>query len=117
MTTGLLARLHLAMICLLDDRHGFDRNLDAEIAARDHDAVGGGDDVIELGERLVLLDLGDDRHALVPFRDERFGALDVFGRTHERERDVIDALLEPELEILEVARRDRRDVQRAVRSS
>ena len=41
------------------------RDLDTEIAARDHDAVGRGDDFVEVVERFVLLDLRDHRHALV----------------------------------------------------
>ena len=52
---------------------------------------------VEIVERLVFLDLRDHRHAFAAFGDERFDALDVFGRAHERERDVIDALLQAEL--------------------
>ena len=87
------------MICFLRDRHGLDRNLDAEVAARDHDAVGGGDDGVEFDQRLVLLDLGDDRHALVAFGHERLNALDVLGGAHERERDIVDVVFQPERQI------------------
>ena len=46
---------------LLDDRHLLDAQLDAEVAARDHHAVRGVDDLLEPVDRLRLLDLGDQR--------------------------------------------------------
>ncbi len=95
-------------------RYGLDRHLDAEIAARDHDAVGGLDDRIQLGERLVLLDLGDHGNALSALRDEVLHARHVGDGAHERDRHVVDAVLEPEGEILEVALRHRWDVEYAV---
>ena len=67
-TTGLLARLHFAMISFWMIGTVFDRHLDAEIAARDHDPVGGGDDGVEVVERFVLFDLGDDGNALAARR-------------------------------------------------
>ena len=50
----------------LDDGHALGRELDAEIAARDHDAVGGGDDALEVLDRVGRLDLGDDGRGLAP---------------------------------------------------
>src|SRR5437867_7397637 len=38
------------------DRDPLDRDLDAEISARDHDAVGGADDLLEVLDGLRLLD-------------------------------------------------------------
>ncbi len=92
--------------------HGnrLDGNLDPEIAARHHDAVGGGDDRIELVERLVLLYFGDDRYAFVPFGDKRLGAFYVFSGTHEGKRDVIHASVESELQELKVPLGNRCDV-------
>ena len=46
---------------LLDQRHLFERQLDSEIAAGDHEAVERVDDLVEIVHRLRLLDLGDDR--------------------------------------------------------
>ena len=46
---------------LLQERHVLERALDAEVAAGDHDAVEGLDDLVEVVDRLRLLDLGDDR--------------------------------------------------------
>ena len=45
----------------LDDRDVFDRQLDAEIAARDHHAVGRADDFLRGVDRLRLLDLCHQR--------------------------------------------------------
>ena len=46
---------------LLGGRNPLDRDLDAQIAARDHDRVGGGDDRVEPLQRLLLLDLRHQR--------------------------------------------------------
>ena len=44
----------------LDGRHPNHVQLDTQVAARDHHGVGLGDDRVEIGEGLRLLDLGDD---------------------------------------------------------
>ena len=113
--TGLLARLHFADDLLLHDRHALHRNLDAEIAARHHDAVGCSDDVVEIVERLVLFDLGDHGRRFAALGDEGFDALYVFGRSHERNRDVVDALIQAEGEKLEVLLGHRAEIERTVR--
>ena len=53
---------------LLHQRHLLQRQLHAEVAAGDHDAVERVDDRLELVDRLGLLDLGDDRDARCPPR-------------------------------------------------
>ena len=90
---------------LLHERHVGGADLDAEIAARDHQPVGGRDDRIELLDRLGLLDLRD--HALAPAElgDHRAQVLDVLGAAHERERDVVGVLLDREREVLAIASR------------
>ena len=45
-------------------------DLHAEVAARHHHAVGGGEDLVELVEALLVLDLGDDLDVLA-WRDPR----------------------------------------------
>ena len=45
---------------LLHGRHPRHVQLDAQVAPRDHHRVGLGDDRVEVGQRLALLDLGDD---------------------------------------------------------
>ena len=47
---------------LLHERDLLDRQLDAEVAARDHDPVGRVDDLLGVRRGLRLLDLGDQRH-------------------------------------------------------
>ena len=49
---------------LLRDGDLLDRHFHAEIAARDHDAVGRGEDLVEVLERVGALDLGDDERLL-----------------------------------------------------
>ena len=55
------ARFRRGEQLLLHDRHALDRELDAEVAAGDHHAVGGADDLIGALDRLGLLHLGDQR--------------------------------------------------------
>ena len=45
---------------LLHDRHGLGRQLHAEVAAGDHHAVADLEDLVEVVDRLRLLQLGDD---------------------------------------------------------
>ena len=88
--TGFAARFASAISSLLHDRHALDRDLDAEVAARDHDAVGGGDDLVDARHRLGLLDLRDHRHARGAHRRARSAAR----RTKEsatRSTPVLDA--------------------------
>ena len=47
---------------LLQERHVLERALHRQVAARHHEAVEGGDDLVEVLDRLRLLDLGDHRH-------------------------------------------------------
>ena len=115
MTTGLLARLHSRddRFCTIGTR--FDRNFDAEIAARDHDPVGGLDDLVEIVERFVLFDLRDHGNVVLPrFAMNALTRATSSARADERERDVVDAVFQAELEELEIALGHRRDVERAV---
>ena len=89
--TGLARRRARVDGALLHQRHLLERQLHAEVAARDHDAVEGVDDRLEVVDGLRLLDLGDHRqaHALVvhdPLHVEQ-----VVGAAHERQRDHVDA--------------------------
>ena len=81
---------------LLQTRDLLHRHLDAKIAARHHDAVGDLDNLLELGERRGLFDLGHDRRAPT-HQVARLG--DVLGPLHEGQRNPIDADIERILEI------------------
>ena len=110
---GLARAIALCDDLFLNDRHGLDRHFGSEIAARDHDSVGAFDDAVELDERLVFLDFGDHRNALASLGNETLDALDVRRRSHERDRDIVYAVIEPKGEVFEIQRRHRRDVERA----
>ena len=58
--TGSAEHVGAADEVLLHHRDPLDRDLDAEVAARDHDAVGGVEDLVEALEGAGALDLGDD---------------------------------------------------------
>ena len=100
---------------LLDERHGRRADLDPEVAARDHDRVGGAHDRVQLLERLGLLDLGDDVRLGVGGVQELAQSSAVRGGADERERDVVDADRERELEVAQVLLRHRRDRDRDAR--
>ena len=53
---------------LLQHRDVLERHLDAQVTARHHDAVERGDDLVDVLDRLRLLDLGDDGQPLAPPR-------------------------------------------------
>ncbi len=76
---------------LLHDRHGLQRQLDAEVAAGDHDAVERVDDLFEVVDGLRLLDLRDDGDAHALLRHDLVHALDVGRAAHEGERDQVGA--------------------------
>ncbi len=98
----------------LDQRHVFEPDLDAEVAARHHDAVGGQHDVVDVFERFVLFDLGHDRNAFAALVHERTHALDVGRAAHERDAHPVDAGVEAEGEMFEVAIGHRIELERAV---
>ena len=91
----------------LDDGQFFVGQFDAEIAARDHDRVGFGDDFTEIFDRLLVLDFGDDERPVLPAFDDGFQLLNVLGLAHERERDVIDTGLQTDFNIPQVLGRER----------
>ena len=82
---------------LLDHRHLLDRQLDPEVSARDHDAVGDADDVLGARDRLRLLDLRDQRDPRVLADVE-----DVLGAADEAQRHEVDADLDAGAQVLEV---------------
>ena len=65
MTTLSISRAMLDH-ALLQRRHGGVADFDRQVAARDHDAVAGLEDLVEHGNRLAALDLGDQRRLVAP---------------------------------------------------
>ena len=87
---------------LLHQRHAFERHLDAEVAAGDHDPVEGVDHGLDVVDGLGLLQLRDHRCAAPDPVHHRVDELDVGGRPHERQRDQVHAEAEGELEVRDV---------------
>ena len=97
---------------LLEERHRRRADLDAEVAARDHDCVRLDDDRLERLDRLGLLDLRDHVRRRALRLDAAAQVADVVGRADERERDEVDSELEREGEVVDVLGRQGRDRQR-----
>ena len=95
------------MIRFCNERHERGPDLDAEVAARDHDRVGLLEDLVERVDRLRLLDLRDHVRVRAGLLDQRAQVAHVGGRAHERERDEVDAQLERELQVVHVLARER----------
>ena len=86
----------------------FQRQFDAEVAARHHQGVGRFDD---LGEAIDGLRLFDFRHHGSTAADQLLGFHDILGALHEGQRDPVDAGDQRGLEVGAVLRRHRRDRQ------
>src|SRR6266498_1490439 len=74
-------------------------NLHAQVAASHHDGIGFGDNFDEILDGLLVLDLADDERTMLPAFDDRFQLLNVLGFANKRERDVINAQLQANLDI------------------
>ena len=89
---------------LLQHRDALDRDLDPEVAARDHDAVRGVDDLLEMLGRGGCLDLRDHGKPARPRRSE------VDRTADERHADEVDAHREPGTQVVLILRRHGRQV-------
>lgn len=87
---------------LLDDRDLFQGHFDAEVAAGDHDAVEGGDDVVDVFDCLGLFDLGDDGEASAFFVHDAVDVLDVVAAADEGEGDDVGADAQGPAEVVDV---------------
>ena len=96
---------------LLHDRHAFGTHLHAEIAARDHHAVGHFENRVQIFDGLRLFEFGDDRRVAsgAPYR--AFGRSDIGCAPHETHRDVIHVMLQRKSEIVVIFFRERRHLQ------
>ncbi|GAA3147293.1 hypothetical protein GCM10020001_083260 [Nonomuraea salmonea] len=75
----------------LDDRHLLQGQLDAEVAAGDHDAVEGVDDLGEAVDGLRLLDLGEQRQAYGLLLHDVAHHVGVGRAADERQGDHVEA--------------------------
>ena len=73
--------------------------LDAEIAARHHDPVGGLHDRVEVGEPGPVLDLGDDRNGGAVLAEHLPDRLDITGALYEGRGDIVHVRLRCEADL------------------
>ena len=92
---GFVAALDHALLREEDLLHA---NLHAEVAARDHDAVGLLHDVGEVVEALHVLNLGDDEDVLGGGAEHLADVLDVGALAHERGGDEVNLVLDAPVE-------------------
>jgi hypothetical protein len=83
----------------LDDGNTGERRLDAEIAAGDHNPVGGIEDLVEVVQRRLGLDLRDHGHVAAEALDVGPGGPHVLGRADERQPEVVDPLLQADAQV------------------
>jgi hypothetical protein len=107
-TTGLARRLD---DLLLARRHGFERQLHAEIAARDHHRIGEGENLVERLKRGGLLDLGENARATGGHLPQ---LRDVVGTLHEGQPEPVDRQRQRVIEIGTILGRERRYGQHRV---
>ena len=80
---------------LLDHRYPLGRQLHPEVAAGHHHAVAGGQDLVELLDRLRLLQLGDQRHpGAERFIDELGGMKKFWAKLTPEQRRQLKRLME-----------------------
>ena len=85
---------------LLQDGHGFDGTLDAQVATGDHDAVGEAHDLLQVGDGQGSLDLGDDgRVGPADFRQVIPHPLDVGAVSDEGDSHPVEALVAAEHQV------------------
>ena len=101
--TGIMLRAEAAMMrrCWMGTSSG--EELDAEVAAGDHRAVGLGEDGIEVLDGLAALDLGDDGRVGAERSDELARVHHVFGVANEAQGEEVDAGLHAGLDGFPVA--------------
>ncbi len=74
---------------LLQRGHRSVADLHREVAARDHDPIGGLEDLVEVADRLVALDLGDHQHAPARRAHQLAGHVHVARIAREGDREEV----------------------------
>jgi hypothetical protein len=92
----------------LDQRNLLRGNLDSEVSARDHDAVGRVQDGVDILERFRPLDLGDDGNPGFALRDQAPQLLDVGRPANEGQSEEIDTEPESEARVVAILLGERR---------
>ncbi len=111
---GFSGRLTAADKLFLDDGDLGDVHFDAEVAAGDHEAVGGVENVVDLIERLGFFDLGDEVNVGGFVLEMLAEKKDVLGVAYEREGEVIEIVFDGPVDAFPIAIGDGGDVDAAV---
>ena len=109
---------HVALVdeLLLEHRHLFHIDFHAQIAARDHDAVGNLEDFVEVVHAHAVFDLGEDLHmAAAVVGAELAEGQHVAGAADEGRGDQVDALLNAEDDVAAILLADGGHLQIDVR--
>ena len=93
------ARLHDAA---LHDGQFLVGDFDAQVAARHHDGIGFAHDGLEVFDRLLILDLGDDQRPRLAFLEHLLELQQIARFADKGKRDEIHAEFEAELHVLDV---------------
>ncbi len=96
---------------LLDDRHFFRAHFHAQIAARDHYAVGRSQNRVQILNRLRLFELGNDRNILSRAFNRGLRQQHIFRAANEADGHKIRAMAQGEGQVHTISRGHRRNAQ------
>ena len=94
----------------MDDRHFFGGDLDAQVAAGDHYAVGHFEDFVDIFNAFGVLDFSDDLHVGAGFLDDLADGQDIRGPLDEGGGDAVHALGHAEEDVGHVLIGERRQL-------
>ena len=91
---------------LLSKEHLTGRNLDTKITTSDHDTVSCLEDLVKVGDTLLVLDLDDDLDVGTVWAKDVTDVMDILGTTNEGREDHVHTVLDTEAEIVLVLFRE-----------
>lgn len=97
---GLASDVALGNHHLLGEEHLAGRNLNTQITTGDHDTIRLLQDGVEVGDTLLVLDLGDDLDVGTVRAEDLADVADILSAADEGGEDHVDAVLDTELEVL-----------------
>ena len=75
-------------------------DFDTEITTRDHNTVGLVENLVKVGDTLLVLDLDDDLDVCTVGAEDLTDIEDILGATDEGRKDHVDAVLDTETEVV-----------------
>jgi len=91
-----------ALYLLLSDENLFRGDFDTHVTSGNHDTVGLRDDLVNVVHALLVLNLRDDLDLLPLFAKDLPDLADPSGVADERREDDVNAVLDAELQILDI---------------